>query len=306
MNNEIINFESYLRDNEKSQNTINKYIRDMREFYEWIANICKDELSCMGELCEPNCRGEHCEPKIRRGELCEPTLNKSMLLNYKKHLTIKYNKIPTINSKISSLNSYLKFTGNDILMLKLVKYQPSLFENLKKCLTKYEYKRLYDTCKDNIKLKLILETITRTGIRVSELRFITYDALKDGRAVVYNKGKNRVIIIPRNLCQVLLKHFHSSKANSPIFTTRNDTPISRKQIWQMLKNLANKAGIPSEKVFPHNLRHLFAKEYYKQTKDIVKLSSILGHSSIETTRIYAKETEEECRIDIENLDFLGK
>lgn len=296
MNYDVLNFENYLKDNEKSQNTIRKYVRDLKQFYEWITNICMDEANCKGELCEPNCRSEH----------CEPVLNKYLLLEYKEYLNITYNKISTINSKISSLNSYLKYIGNARLMLRLVKYQQSLFENIEKSLTKHEFRKLYDTCKNNTRLKLILETITRTGIRVSELKFITYEAIKEGRAVVYNKGKNRVIIIPRNLCKILLKYFHGSKANSPIFTTRNDTPISRKQIWQMLKNLANKAGIPSEKVFPHNLRHLYAKEYYKQTKDIVKLSSILGHSLIETTRIYARETEEECRIDIENLDFFGK
>ena len=152
--------------------------------------------------------------------------------------------------------------------------------------------------------------------------------MKKGKVEVENKGKMRTILIPRKLCIKLLdynrkiKYLHTGKIYrsscigkmqepsctgelyEPIFTTRNGTPIGRKQIWQMMKDLAEKAGVPKEKVFPHNLRHLFAREFYKQTYDIVKLASILGHSSIETTRIYTKETEDECRIDIEELEIL--
>ena len=130
-----------------------------------------------------------------------------------------------------------------------------------------------------------------------------------GKTTIYNKGKVRIILIPKSLCIKLLDYVHKSRKGElcePIFLTRNGTPVDRKQIWRMLKNLAMKAGIPSEKVFPHNLRHLFAREFYRQTKDIVKLSSILGHSSIETTRIYTKETEEDCREEIERVKILSE
>lgn len=288
MYNKIKLFERHLREEEKAESTINKYLQDVKEFYRWldvnsIHNITKEEL-----------------------------------LDYKEHLKNSNLKVTSINSKISSLNSYLIYSENKTLKLKVIKCQKTLFGSKEKELTKNEYKKLYEASKNNKKVKLIIETMVRTGIRVSELQYITYESLMKGKAEINNKGKIRTVLIPRKLCIKLLDYYRSNRKVEQnysdksknigelceyVFVTKNGNYIDRKQIWKMLKNLADKAGLLKEKVFPHNLRHLFAHEFYKSTHDIVKLASILGHSSIETTRIYTKETEDECRIDMDKLEF---
>ena len=273
MNDKIKIFERHLKENEKAENTINKYLRYIKEFYEWNGNsndVTKDDL-----------------------------------LDYKEHLKKSKLKASSINSKISSLNAYFTYTENESLKLKVLKCQKSLFGSKEKELTKYEFNKLYEAAKNNSRLKYLIETIAKTGARVSEVKFITVESIEIGKAIVDNKGKIRTILIPRKLCKKLKDYCKKQSINTgPIFITKNKKPLDRKQIWQMMKDLANKAGVPKEKVFPHNLRHLFAREFYKQTYDIVKLASILGHGSIETTRIYTKETEDECRIDIEKLEIL--
>ena len=316
MNDKIKLFEKHLKEEEKSENTINKYLRDIKEFYNWLdgQNICRDEPVCRGDLTNQK-RG----PSYRRGEHCEPVVTKENLLNYKEHLKKSKLKVSTINSKISSLNVYFTYTENELLKMKVIKCQKSLFGSKEKELTTHEFNKLYDATRNDERLRLLIETISKTGIRVSEVKYITVDALKRGKVEVANKGKIRTILIPRKLSIKLLDYSRKRKFScagklhgvmctgelyEPIFTTRNGKPLDRKQIWQMMKGLAEKAGVPREKVFPHNLRHLFAREFYRQTHDIVKLASILGHSSIETTRIYTRETEDECRIDIEKLEIL--
>ena len=273
MNDKIKQFEKHLKEEEKAENTINKYLRDISEFYEWNGNsndVTKDDL-----------------------------------LDYKDHLKKSKLKTSSINSKISSLNAYFTYTENESLKLKVIKCQKSLFGSKEKELTKYEFNKLYEAAKNNNRLKYLIETIAKTGARVSEVKFITVESIEIGKAIVDNKGKIRTILIPRKLCKKLKDYCKKQSINTgPIFLTKNKTPLDRKQIWQMMKDLANKAEVQKVKVFPHNLRHLFAREFYKQTHDIVKLASILGHSSIETTRIYTKETEDECRIDIEKLEIL--
>ena len=280
-------FESYLKEEEKAENTIMKYVHDIKEFYSWLITLHNN----------------------RRGELYEPEVTKEILLNYKEHLKKSKLKATTINSKISSLNAFFIYTKNESLKLKVLKCQKTIFGCKERELTQTEYRKLYMACKDNNKLWLIIETISCTGIRVSELKYITHESLKNGKAVIDNKGKIRTILLPSKLCIKLINYFHNNKfcreePCEPVFTTRNGTPIDRKQTWQMLKKLAHKSGVPKEKVFPHNLRHLFAHEFYKSTHDIVKLASLLGHSSIETTRIYTKETEDECREALERISFL--
>ena len=308
MNEKIKMFESYLKEEEKAENTIMKYVHDIKEFYSWLATL------------HDNCRGRH-SVVLRRGEHCEPEVTKEILLGYKDHLKKSKLKATTINSKISSLNAFFTYTKNESLKLKVLKCQKTIFGCKERELTQTEYRKLYSVCNDNDKLRLIIETISCTGIRVSELKYITYESLKNGKAVIDNKGKIRTILLPIKLCIKLINYFHNNKFCSekpctpeqsrrgelcePVFTTRNGTPIDRKQIWYMLKKLSDKAGIPKEKVFPHNLRHLFAHEFYKSTHDIVKLASLLGHSSIETTRIYTKETEDECREELERVSFIS-
>lgn len=273
MNDKIKLFKRHLKEDEKAENTINKYLRDIKEFYEWNGNsndVTKDDL-----------------------------------LDYKEHLKKSKLKASSINSKISSLNAYFTYTENESLKLKVLKCQKSLFGSKEKELTKYEFNKLYETAKNNSRLKYLIETIAKTGVRVSEVKFITVESIEIGKAIVDNKGKIRTILIPRKLCKKLKDYCKKQNINTgPIFLTNNRTSLNRKQIWKMMKDLAEKAGVSKEKVFPHNLRHLFAREFYKQTHDIVKLASILGHSSIETTRIYTKETEEECREYIERISFI--
>ena len=279
-------FERHLKEEEKAENTINKYLRDIKEFYKWYEHV-----GLNADIVETNA--------------CGALLTKDVLLNYKEYLKKSKLKVSTINSKISSLNAFFTYTKNEALKLKFLKCQKSLFGSKEKELTKKEYKRLYEASKNKEKLRHIVETIVKTGVRVSEVEYITYESLRTGKAIVDNKGKIRTILIPRKLCVILKDYCRKVGINTgPIFLTRNGTPMDRKQIWQMMKALADKSGVPREKVFPHNLRHLFAREFYKQTHDIVKLASILGHSSIETTRIYTKETEDECRIEIEKLEIL--
>ena len=273
MNDKMKLFERHLKEDEKAENTINKYLRDIKEFYEWNGSsniVTKDDL-----------------------------------LDYKEHLKKSKLKVSSINSKISSLNAYFTYTENESLKLKVLKCQKSLFGNKEKELTKYEFNKLYEAAKNNNRLKYLIETIAKTGARVSEVKFITVESIEIGKAIVDNKGKIRTILIPRKLCKKLKDYCKKQSINTgPIFLTKLKKPIDRKQIWQMMKDLADKASVPKVKVFPHNLRHLFAREFYKQTHDIVKLASILGHSSIETTRIYTKETEDECRVELEKLDFV--
>ena len=308
MDEKIKMFENYLKEEEKAENTIMKYVHDIKEFYSWLATLhdnCRGRHSAV-----PHRRGKLCEPgQNRRGEACEPAVTKETLINYKEHLKKTILKVTTINSKISSLNAFFTYTKNESLKLKVLKCQKILFGYKERELTQTEYRKLYIACKNNNKLGLIIETISCTGIRVSELKYITYESLTNGKAVIDNKGKIRTILLPRKLCIKLINYFHDNKflreePCEPVFTTRNGTPIDRKQIWQMLKKLAHKSGVPKEKVFPHNLRHLFAHEFYKSTHDIVKLASLLGHSSIETTRIYTKETEDECRDALERISFV--
>ena len=273
MNNKIKIFERHLKEEEKAENTIVKYLRDIKVFYDWYSDsndVTKDDL-----------------------------------LDYKEYLKKSKLKISSINSKISSLNAYFTYTENETLKIKVFKCQKSLFGSKEKELTKYEFNKLYDAAKNNIKLKYIIETIAKTGTRVSEVKFITVESIEIGKAIVDNKGKIRIILIPKKLCKKLKEYCKRQNINTgPIFLTKNKKVIDRKQIWQMMKDLADKAGVPKEKVFPHNLRHLFAREFYRETHDIVRLASILGHSSIETTRIYTKETEDECRVVMEKLSFV--
>ena len=290
MNEMIKEFEKHIRTEERADNTIKKYLRDIKEFYKWF----------LRDNPKKSCIGGHYQTEV----------TKEILLDYKERLKNSNLKVSSINSKISSLNAFFTYTENESLKIKIIKCQKSLFGSKEKELTRHEFNKLYEASKNNIRLKYIIETIVKTGIRVSEIQYITRESLDAGKTIVDNKGKIRTILIPRKLCKLLKdyckescgrKHLKSPIESGPIFLSRTGKPISRKQIWQMMKNLATKAGVPKEKVFPHNLRHLFAREFYKQTHDIVKLASILGHSSIETTRIYTKETEDECRVDIEKL-----
>ncbi len=199
------------------------------------------------------------------------------------------------------------FGGEYGLKVKNIKIQKQIFVKNEKELTKSEYERLLQAAKakGSLKLNLVMQTICSTGIRVSELCCITKESLMDGRAEVHMKGKLRVIIIPDELCRVLKKYANKEGIESgSIFVTKTGRPLDRSHIWRMMKGLCEIAGVDKNKVFPHNLRHLFARTFYSIEKDIVRLADILGHSSVNTTRIYTMETWEICRRQVQRLGLL--
>lgn len=272
--NELIHsFKTYLIEEEKSENTIEKYIRDVTFFMIWLN---------------------------------DQEVTKILALEYKKELCEKYAPA-SVNAAISSLNSFFAFTGWHEIRIKALKIQRQIFSNKDKELTKAEYERLLIAAKskENERLYLLMQTICSTGIRVSELRFVTYEAVKKGQAVISCKGKMRTIFLPKELCRMLKKYItEQGIKDGSVFVSRNGKPLDRSYIWKMLKNLCESAGVSKDKVFPHNFRHLFARTYYSLQKDIVRLADILGHSSVETTRIYTIETGDICRRQIQKLGLL--
>lgn len=269
----IESFENYLIYEEKSASTIEKYMRDIRAFYTWTA---KNEIDKLDVLC------------------------------YKKYLTQKYAPA-SVNSVLSSLNSFFEFNLWYELKVKMLKIQKQIFAQKDKELTRAEYERLLDSAKSkkNQKLYYLMQTICSSGIRVSELSAITVESLKMRKANINSKGKMRVVILPKELCKMLLEYCYGKKIKSgPVFVTRTGKPLDRSTIWKMMKSLCESAGVDRKKVFPHNLRHLFARTYYSIQKDIVRLADILGHSSINTTRIYTMETGEVHRRQIQKLGLL--
>lgn len=251
----IGDFESYLRSNEKSDNTIEKYLRDVRAFAVFL------------------------EAK---------KINKSLVMEFKASLVENY-EVTSANSMIAAVNAFLRFIGWVDCCIKQFKVQKKTFCSEEKELTKAEYIRLVNAAKErgNERLSLILQTICGTGIRVSELRFITAEAVRKGEAVVSCKSKTRTVFIVRELQKKLLNYTNAKGITTGcIFITKSGKPMSRCNIWREMKALCKQAGVAPGKVFPHNLRHLFARTFYGIEKDIAKLADILGHSSINTTRIY--------------------
>ncbi len=269
----IEKFRKYLIDEEKSVATLEKYIRDIRAFRVWLG-------------------GE---------QLC-----KAKVMEYKEYLIGSYAPA-SVNSILSSLNSFFDYNNEYGLKVKTLRIQKQIFAKDEKELTKAEYDRLLTAAKaeGNQKLYLLMQTICATGIRVSELKYVTLEAIKSGRADVNMKGKLRVIIIPKDLCKMLKKYAYEQRITSgSIFVTKTGRPLDRTNIWKLMKSLCESAGVDKAKVFPHNLRHLFARTFYSIEKDIVRLADILGHSSVNTTRIYTMETLNICRNQVQRLGLL--
>ena len=213
----------------------------------------------------------------------------------------------TINSMLSAVNALFRFLGRENCKIRFLRVQRKAFREQSRELTRAEYQRLLDTAAEQgqERLGLLMETICATGIRVSEVRYITVEAAQRGRAEINLKGKIRTILLPAKLCRKLLKYARKQKtASGEIFLTKSGKPVSRRQIWREMKMLCEKAGVESSKVFPHNLRHLFAATFYKVCRDIVKLADILGHSSINTTRIYLMTTGTEHARQLEKLGLV--
>lgn len=269
----IIKFKNYLINEEKSQATVEKYIRDITTFAKWL-----------------NGR----------------SIDKSVVIEYKQTIVEAY--APTsANSMLSSINSFFAYMEWYDCKVKTFKVQKQIFANQDKELTKEEYEKLLRAAQQNKneKLYLLMQTICGTGIRVSELRYISIEAISKGQAIINSKGKMRVVILPNKLCAALKKYAKKQGiAGGSIFVSKNGKPLDRSNIWKMLKNLCESAGVSKDKVFPHNFRHLFARTYYSLEKDVVRLADILGHSSVNTTRIYTMETSTVHRMQLQKLGLL--
>ena len=275
INPEIIRrFQRHLTEEEKSDATIEKYIRDVTAFASYINGIA---------------------------------VNKELVIAYKQHLLDAGYAVRSINSMLASLNCLFTFLGRTDLKVKSLKIQAPVFCPEEKELSKAEYERLCRAAeqKHNERLSLILQTICSTGIRVSELRYITAEAVREGKAEVSLKGKTRSVLLPDSLRKKLLRYVRQQGTESgPVFVTRNGKAISRTNIWRDMKSLCEEAGVDPGKVFPHNLRHLFARMFYKLEKDIAKLADVLGHSSVNTTRLYIISSGIEHRHCIEKMQLV--
>ncbi len=229
------------------------------------------------------------------------------VIAWKEHLLAAHMAPTTINAALSALNSLFRFLGWNDFRAKFLKIQRSPFRDSSKELTRPDYHRLVSTAQERgqTRLALLMETICATGIRVGEVQYITVEAAKCGKVDIRLKGKSRVILLPSKLCRKLLKYAKKQKTISgEIFLTKNGKPINRRQIWLEMKNVCHWAGVEPDKVFPHNLRHLFATVFYCATRDIVKLADLLGHSSIETTRIYLKTSGAEHQRQLDGLGLV--
>ena len=269
----ISGFKEYLILEERSRATVEKYIRDVKVFSAFVNGV---------------------------------EITKEVVIEYKKHLQEAY-AVRSVNSMLASINSLFVFLGWQELKVKSIKLQQQIYCPEERELTKAEYTRLCRAAKHkrNERLNLILQTICGTGIRVSELQFITVEAARRGEASVSCKAKTRSVFIVKELQKKLLRYAAERNIKSGmIFVTRKGKPLSRTNIWREMKNLCIEAEVNPKKVFPHNLRHLFARVFYGIEKDIANLADILGHSSIDTTRIYIISTGTEHRKRMENMRLI--
>ena len=266
-------FEFHLRNEERSAATIEKYMRDVRFFAAFVGDA---------------------------------EIDKQKVLDYKSKLGVEY-AVASANSMIAAMNCFLRFCGWHDLCVKQFKMQREVYCSEEKELTRAEYVRLLEAAnaKHNERLNLIIQTICGTGIRVSELQYITVEALHNGEAIVNCKGKNRRVFIVPELKKKLLRYVKEQGISTgTVFVTRGGKPVSRNSIWKDMKALCEQANVSPSKVFPHNLRHLFARTFYGIEKDIAKLADILGHASINTTRIYIVTTGAEHKRKMEHMRLI--
>ena len=257
----IESYRRWLIGMERSRGTISQYLRDIQSLYLFLPE--GQELSRE-------------QVQLWKASLAEKGLAPS-----------------TINAALTAVNGFFRFMHWEELTVRLLRRQKQLFRDNERELTRKEYMRLVQTAarQGKNRLSLIMQSICATGIRISELRFLTVEALHTGRAMVDCKGKNRVVLIPNELKRMLMRYVKEKGILSgPVFVTKKGRPVDRSNVWHEMKKLCQQAGVNAKKVFPHNLRHLFAVTFYRQQKDLAKLADILGHSSIETTRIYAMES----------------
>lgn len=268
-------FVQYLLQEERAASTIEKYLSDARAFASWLGGR---------------------------------PVSKETAAGWKEHLVSQGYAPVTINSMLSAVNTLFRFAGWEECRVKFLKIQRRLFRKPGRELSRADYDRLVSTAytMGRERLALLIESICATGIRVSEVPYLTVEAARQGRTEIVLKGKIRTILLPGKLCRKLLKYAKKQKITSgEIFLTRSGKCLSRRQIWAEMKGLCKHAGVQASKVFPHNLRHLFATAFYRACKDIAKLADVLGHSSIETTRIYLLTTGDEHARQLERLGLVS-
>ena len=270
----LADYDRWLRQEERADATREKYLRSIRTFAAWLGGAA---------------------------------VTKDVVTEWKSQLIKRHHAPSTVNTALAALNGLFRFLGWEDCRAKFLKVQRRIFRAPERELAHAEYARLLAAAKNSgdARLALLMEGICATGIRVSEVKFLTVEAAQCGRAEVALKGKIRTILLPAKLCRKLLKYAKKQKiARGGIFLTTGGKGMDRRQIWSAMKRLCRKAGIAPSKVFPHNLRHLFATAYYRVYRDIVKLADMLGHSSIETTRIYLVESGAEHQRQLDRLGLI--
>ena len=269
---EFDQFEDYLRHDEREESTIEAYLRSLTRFAEWADGRA---------------------------------VTKELAMEWKAALSEAGYRPISVNAMLAAVNKFFTCMGREDCKVKYLKLQRQMFRKSEKDLSKEEYQRLVQAAheKGDLRMELILETICATGIRVGELKYITVEAIRAGVAEIALKGKIRTILLPHRLCRKLQKYAKQQKiASGKLFLTQDGLPVSRQSIWTRMKALCEPAGVERTKVFPHNLRSLFARSFYGSCHDVVRLADVLGHSSIETTRIYLMSTGKEY---LRQLDKLG-
>ncbi|MCG4469749.1 site-specific integrase [Lawsonibacter sp. DFI.6.74] len=269
---EFDQFEDYLRHDEREESTIEAYLRSLTRFAEWADGRA---------------------------------VTKELAMEWKAALSEAGYRPISVNAMLAAVNKFFTCMGREDCKVKYLKLQRQMFRKSEKDLSKEEYQRLVQAAheKGDLRMELILETICATGIRVGELKYITVEAVRAGVAEIALKGKIRTILLPHRLCRKLQKYAKQQKiASGKLFLTQDGLPVSRQSIWTRMKALCEAAGVERSKAFPHNLRSLFARSFYGSCHDVVRLADVLGHSSIETTRIYLMSTGKEY---LRQLDKLG-
>ena len=269
---EFDQFEDYLRHDEREESTIEAYLRSLTRFAEWADGRA---------------------------------VTKELAMEWKTALSESGYRPISVNAMLAAVNKFFTCMGREDCKVKYLKLQRQMFRKSEKDLSKEEYQRLVQAAheKGDLRMELILETICATGIRVGELKYITVETVRAGVAEIALKGKIRTILLPHRLCRKLQKYAKQQKiASGKLFLTQDGLPVSRQSIWTRMKALCEAAGVERSKVFPHNLRSLFARSFYGSCHDVVRLADVLGHSSIETTRIYLMSTGKEY---LRQLDKLG-
>lgn len=269
---DMLKWENHLIEEERSRLTIEKYVRDLHKLYDALGD--------------------------------EKKIDKKVLIQWKESLKETY-AMRSVNSILAAVNNFFLFMGWNDLCLKTCRIQKEVYERKNKELSKAEYQRLIRAAGKDERLKLIMETIGATGIRISELKYFTVEALSENTVMVYCKRKARNILIPKGLKKMLVAYAKKYNIKSGyLFCTKSGKPVDRSNVWAAMKRLCQKAQVSASKVFPHNFRKLFARTFYALEKDMAKLADLLGHSSIETTRIYIMTTSEKHMEQMEKMDLL--